>query len=200
MLDMSVKEMFFDMPRVVNAIDKGKRDAMIKFGAYVRTNAQHRIRSAKGPSSPGEAPHSHVGTLKRQIFFSYNEGTQSVVIGPTPIKSVGVVPPALEYGGPMIGARSSYQVTRKIGDGGEIRIGDDAMLSATTKINPRGVAVTYAKLKTQAMVDRANAINAQLYGRPGNALTIKPRPFMGPSFEEEKTNPKLVALLADIIK
>lgn len=64
------------------AMDKKTRSALSKFGAYVRTRAKSSIRSRTGVSDPGSPPSSHVGTLKKLIYFGYDDRTRSVVIGP----------------------------------------------------------------------------------------------------------------------
>lgn len=93
-----VKELFFDRRKVEREIDGQKKRYYAKAGAYVMTTAKRSIRSAKGPASPGSPPHSHDGSLKRLIYFSYEPTTQSVVIGPTLFR-LGTAPEALEYGG-----------------------------------------------------------------------------------------------------
>ena len=98
-----VKKMFFDSKAVTDAVDAATRRVLSKFGAFVRRGAKSSIRPRKAVSAPGSPPSSHVGTLKRLIYFAYDPGRKSVVIGPTPFKtSVGVVPPLLEYGGAAV--------------------------------------------------------------------------------------------------
>jgi len=62
--------------------------------------------------------------------------------------------------------RNKRRRTRRLGMGGEVRIGGP--VSATTH-RTRGtrfgtVAITYARLRTVAQVARANRLNAELYG------------------------------------
>jgi hypothetical protein len=85
---------------------------------------------------------------------------------------------------------------RHVGDGGEIRI--DGPASRTTKRNRFGAMVTYARMRTQAQVDRANRLQEEMYG----PLTIGPtsiaaRPYMGPSLEENR--PKLPEMWANAV-
>ncbi len=96
----SVKRMFFDQAKVKRKVDAASRKVLSKFGAYVRKTSKQSIKKRKGTSKPGKPPFSHVGTLKRFIFFGYDVNKQSVVIGPVifPGKS-GKALPALEYGG-----------------------------------------------------------------------------------------------------
>ncbi len=97
-----VKEMFFDRPKVQNAMDRATRKVLSKFGAFVRRRAKSSIRRRKRISRPGEPPSSHTGLLRSGIYFGYDAGRQSVVIGPTPLRDkTGSVPEILEHGGEM---------------------------------------------------------------------------------------------------
>ncbi len=94
-----VKALFFDRQAVQSATDRASRKVLSRFGAFVRTTARNSIRRRKKPAPPGQPPSSHMGHLKRLIFFSYDPGKRNVVIGPTPLRSVAEAPPLLEYGG-----------------------------------------------------------------------------------------------------
>ncbi|OPZ22733.1 MAG: hypothetical protein BWZ02_03377 [Lentisphaerae bacterium ADurb.BinA184] len=94
-----MKAMFFDRKAVTSRVDAATRKVLSKFGAFVRTTARHSIRKRKAISQPGSPPSSHVGLLKRLIFFGYDLVRRSVVIGPTPLRGVAEAPPLLEYGG-----------------------------------------------------------------------------------------------------
>ena len=98
-IGMVTKQMFFDRQAVLGAVDSATRSVLSKFGAFVRTAARHSIRKRKAVSEPGNPPSSHVGTLRRLIFFGYDPARKSVVIGPTPFRSEVEAPPLLEYGG-----------------------------------------------------------------------------------------------------
>jgi len=98
-IGMVTKQMFFDRQAVLGAVDRATRSVLSKFGAFVRTAARHSIRKRKAASQPGSPPSSHVGTLRRLIFFGYDPARKSVVIGPTPFRSEVEAPPLLEYGG-----------------------------------------------------------------------------------------------------
>jgi hypothetical protein len=98
------KRMFFDRKRVIDATDKATRRVLSKFGAFVRQTARRSIHRRKRPSRPGQPPSSHVGLLKRRIFFGYDREKRSVVIGPAPINQRSpypgtTVPELLEEGG-----------------------------------------------------------------------------------------------------
>jgi len=140
-IGMQIKAMFFDQKSVRSATDRATRKVLSKFGAYVRTAARSSIRKRKAISEPGLPPSSHVGTLRRLIFFGYDTGKRSVVVGPTPFGSTAEAPPLLEYGG---------RARRR---------------------------------------DRRGRVRTATY---------RPRPFMGPAFEQEK--PKLPAMWVGSVK
>jgi hypothetical protein len=99
MIGMVTKQMFFDRKAVTRRVDKAARKVLSKFGAFVRTGAKHSIRKRKAVSEPGSPPSSHVGLLRKLIYFGYDPGRRSVVIGPTPLHGAAEAPPLLEYGG-----------------------------------------------------------------------------------------------------
>lgn len=109
----TVKQQFFDRKTVTNAVDVASRQVLSRFGAFVRQTARNSIRTKKGASSPGQPPHSHVGLLKRLIFFAYDPNARSVVIGPTLLKVSSVVPKILEFGGEVrVPSKGKTQVLR----------------------------------------------------------------------------------------
>lgn len=89
---------FFDKKKVLLAVGKARVQALSKAGAFVRTRARSSIRKRKKVSAPGKPPSSHKGLLKQFLFFAYDEGSKSVVIGPARIRN-NRAPEALEYGG-----------------------------------------------------------------------------------------------------
>ena len=99
MIGMVTKSIFFDTAKVAKAVSNSTRKVLSKFGAFVRTTARHSIRKRKAVSQPGQPPSSHVGLLKKLIYFGYDPTRRSVVIGPTPLHGTAEAPPLLEYGG-----------------------------------------------------------------------------------------------------
>jgi len=190
-------EMFFDRQAVIEAVGRAGAKALGKAGAYIQRRAKSSIRKRKRVSRPGEPPSSHVGTLRNRIYFNYDPPSRSVVVGPTPLGSVGVVPPTLEYGGSVPRRKNPRRHRRTLGGAGEIRL--DGPASRSTKKNREGKLVTYAKLNTSAQVDRANRLNEELYGP--EFITegrIAARPYMGPALAKEM--PNLPALWAGSVK
>jgi hypothetical protein len=204
---LNVKNSFFDRKRVIEAVGRANADALSKGGAFIRRTAKGSIRKAKSPAKPGRPPHSHIGTLKELIFFSYDEATRSVVIGPTPF-GAGTAPRALELGGQVSGRVNRRRRKRVVGGTGEIRFTGSVRRASSTatarstrraKDSLRGpVLVTYAKLTTPAQADRANDLNEELYGPQFlGPAPLAARPYMGPALEKEL--PKLPPLWANSV-
>lgn len=99
MIDLRIKDLFFDRQKVERAADKAKREVLSKAGAFIRQTARTSIRKRKGISPPGSPPYSHTGLLRRFILFGYDRDTDSVVVGPARISKPGDAPHALEFGG-----------------------------------------------------------------------------------------------------
>lgn len=106
------KSFFFDVPRVIKAMDETSRRGLSKAGAFVRRTAKGLIRKvgkSGKPSQPGNPPKSRTGVLRDFIFFAWDPSARSVVIGPAKTNQVffngagqpvkGTVPEVLEYGG-----------------------------------------------------------------------------------------------------
>ena len=101
MIRFEITKLFFDTKAVRGKVDAGTRRVLSKFGAFVRRTARSSIRKRKKLSSPGAPPSSHIGLLKKFIFFGYEPVKRSVVIGPVRLsqKGRGEAPHLLEYGG-----------------------------------------------------------------------------------------------------
>jgi hypothetical protein len=96
------KSNFFDRAAVESAVDRATLRNLARFGAFVRTRSRSSIRKRKAISAPGQPPSSHVGTLKKFIFFSFEPTSRSVVIGPTRTSGRGEAPSVLEHGGTSV--------------------------------------------------------------------------------------------------
>ncbi len=114
MITMQMKALFFDRPAVQRAVNKAKRAALSKAGAFIRTTARHSLRRRKGAAPPGQPPHSHVGLLKRFLFFAYEPASESVVIGPAKLNKPTEAPRVLEHGGKtLVERRRRGKVVRR---------------------------------------------------------------------------------------
>jgi hypothetical protein len=97
-IDMRIKSLFFDRPKVIRAVDRAKRRSLSKAGAFIRQRARTSIRKRKRSSRPGEPPSSHTGLLRRFILFGYDRRSDSVVVGPVGFRR-SLAPNVLEFGG-----------------------------------------------------------------------------------------------------
>ena len=129
-----VKKLFFTEEAVIHAMDAVTRRALSRFGAFVRQTARHSIHSRDGVSAPGRPPHSHTGLLKRFIFFSYDPGSRSVVIGPARLNGYGQgeAPALLEYGG-----RTTWSHLKQVGWYGSSRAPKYERVQASVYVRPR---------------------------------------------------------------
>lgn len=206
-LSVDWKASFFDRDAVADKALAQSRAALSRLGAYTRRVARNSIKvkgAAKPAPKPGtkaydkwerekaSRPRSKPGSpifqhtansvvYPRNIWFA-KDGADSVIVGMAKFTTTTAVPvPASIEFGETKKAKNPRRRTRRIGSGGEIRT--DGRHSKTTKIAKRtrmgDVAVVYAKLRTQAQVDRANQINAELYGDDEYAITTAERPVMG---------------------
>jgi hypothetical protein len=113
---------FFDASAVLKEMDKVRRQTLSRFGAYARRRMKSSLKYAKGKSSAGSPPHVHtasgftraktnkktgatarqsVSPLRELLYFAYDAGTESVVVGPAKFGGAGgVAPGLLEKGGP----------------------------------------------------------------------------------------------------
>lgn len=193
---------FFDKPAVINAIGLVQANVLSKSGALLRKIAQRSMRYRKNKSAPAGSPpfaHKPKAFLRQFLTFSYDPNTKSVVVGP---ENLGKNKPAgnvQEFGGASV-IKNPRRKIRKIGDGGEVRLGGKA--GKTSKrvggiktfgnANNKTFIVTYAKIKNQKMADRANRIQDYLYGPIEKTVTVAPHPFMAPALAG--ASPKLAPM------
>lgn len=142
MIAMRWRLLFFDHPRVIRAVDAATRRSLVRGGAMIRTIARRSMRRRKGPASPGQPPHSHTGTLRRLLFYGYDPGRGTVVVGPLPLRGGrATVPPLHEFGGQAKTTRG--RVVKHSGALGRDTRGRFASRRGTVYIPP-GETLTYA--------------------------------------------------------
>ena len=163
---MAKRFVFFDERAVRNAVDKGTRRALSKFGAYVRTRAKSSIRKRKSVSKPGSPPSSHTGKLKKHIYFGYDQRARSVVVGAVPFSN-SRAQELLEHGGRAVVRRPRVF---RVGQIAPMRVED---------INDRR---RWTRVHTEAQAARATRIYNQ------GASIYRARPFMKPAFQKELGN------------
>lgn len=110
MVSVKIKSMFFDRAMVGKRVNREKIKRLSKGGAFIRRRARSSIRASKNHSKPGEPVKTRGKQyLKRNIFFSYDKSSDSVVVGPAKLNMIffdgdgkplkGTVPEVLEKGG-----------------------------------------------------------------------------------------------------
>jgi hypothetical protein len=114
-----VKRMFFDREGVILAMSEATHKSLSRAGAFIMTTARGLIRKAKKSSLPGRPPHGHgAELLKKNIFFGFDQRSQSMVVGPARLngRSAVDIPRTLEVGGPTTIAASARfkQPARKV--------------------------------------------------------------------------------------
>lgn len=170
---------FLDRKAVQRAIGQANFQSLQRVGRSVRTIARNSMekvgKKRPKPSRPGKPPKRRKELLHKFLYYAFDSKEAAVVIGPAALGSRPVVPGLHEFGGRV--TVKGRRRTRKIGDGGEIR------LASPPKGKPvpgrPGVNVIYTKLKTAAQVSRANSLNAELY--PDVQATYPARPYMAPA-------------------
>lgn len=196
-------DMFFDRRAVRRAVGRGKRRALSRGGAIVRKTAQRSMRYTKSqalqrrerdegrrkrmsatrhapPGRPPRAVRPHP-LLRKLLFYGYDSTSETVVVGPLALGRA-VVPGLHEFGGSRRG-RNPRRRLRRVGGGGEVRIGGrrSATSSYATDRRGRTVLVTYARLRTPEEARRANRLNRRLYGPLRLRRRYEPRPYMRPA-------------------
>lgn len=66
---------------------------------YAKRQGLPKPKRPLAPSKPGEPPRMRVGLIKKLMFFAYDPGNRSVVVGPAIIDNPTGAPETLEYGG-----------------------------------------------------------------------------------------------------
>jgi hypothetical protein len=84
-LGMTVKEAkgnFFDKDKVIAAVGKANARNAQRIGGFTRTTMQRMMRRRKKAAPPGQPPNAHEGKIRDLIFFAFDAGTKSTVVGP----------------------------------------------------------------------------------------------------------------------
>lgn len=179
---------FFDRVIVETEVDRIEFEGLKRNALYLRRAARNSIRRRKSASKPGQSPRSVRGDLKRGIQAHYERGIGDAVVGPVKFPWGTGAPNTLEFGGDSVIDNS---VTRKVGDGGEIRV----VGRGGKEVRP-GVRVVYGKIRTQAQADRATRINREIFGP--KSVRVAERPFMAPSLQ--RALPKLAPMWASSVR
>jgi hypothetical protein len=92
---------FFDRESVLKAMDRKTRKCLSRIGGYLRKVAIRSLPFDDRISLAGHAPRSHLGLLRKMLFYSYDAQAKSVVVGPLLFRNKLQTPGAqlLEQGG-----------------------------------------------------------------------------------------------------
>jgi len=175
--------------QVVAKVRKASISNLRQAGAYIRGIARKSIKVSPKYSPPGKPPRSRKGRLKDAIIFAVEKDQQRVVVGPT-ATDVGQIGRTHEQGGtepPKQKKARKATLKLDVGGHGPVRNGFDG--------------VGFAKLRTEAQVERAKRIAPTVQAKAAALATSQPksrkylpRPFMGPAFTIAKERlPKLWA-------
>ena len=203
-LAFDAKRLYFDTPLVKRLIGEAAGEGLAKAGALVRMIARRSMRyvteektqlrqiaagtrkrlTAVRSSAPGEPPRAirpHPW-IRQHLYYSFDPSVGSVVVGPVMMPAGSGAPRTLEHGG-MARIRNRRRMIRRVGRVGEIAVGGRTSRATRMTEDASGntVAVTYVRLKTAAMADRANRLQQQLYGPLYRVQPIAARPYMGPA-------------------
>lgn len=165
-ITVDVKNMFFDAPKIMAAVDAAKRRNLSRQLSHIRRTARQTLRKRAKPSGSGQAPSVHTAdkfaTLKNIPFF-YDTSTDSGVVGPLKIGHRKSVPNILEFGGTANRRKKRYiDLTKQEAKRGQTKHG-----------RPVRLATAYHK-----DLDYHRAV---IRGR----VNYAPRPFMEPTFVKE---------------
>ena len=130
LIEMRVKHLFFDRPKVKRAVDRAQRRALSKAGAFIRQRARTSMRKRRGSAPPGQPPHAHEGSLRRLLLFGYDRASDSVVVGPVGFRRGGA-PSTLEFGG-----RATVTRRRTMRDGKRVIKSKRARIEARPYMGP----------------------------------------------------------------
>jgi hypothetical protein len=95
-----VRRDFSETKRALAWFDAKARKSLFMQAGYIRKAARNSMKVGKRgkPSAPGQPPHAITRLLKDFLFFSWDPGTKSMVIGPAGIRNSST-PRILEEGG-----------------------------------------------------------------------------------------------------
>ena len=102
-IDFAATKLFVDRAAVKRRTSRAHRRFLARAGGYARKTARRSMRPAgkKGKrSQPGEPPRSREGSLRRFLYFQFEPGANSVIVGPAGF-SGSRVPDILERGGTL---------------------------------------------------------------------------------------------------
>ncbi len=160
-MTMQMRRFFLDRKEVGKRIGRANRQAMSKIGAFVRRRARSKLRRRKRPSEPGQPPSVHsqdrVANLKN-IQFAYDPYQESLVVGPVKLNQV-------QQSWIDLGSNTVPQI---------LEFGDAVQVQEVSR--DQGKTWRRRNARRKARVGERRRRRRTVY---------RPRPFMGPSLQEE---------------
>lgn len=160
-VDIKIRNLFFDREKVIRAMDRASRRALSKAGAYIRTSARSSIktRAYNTHSKPGDPPFDHTGfALQRENKRRKRAGQQKLVRKKT------------AYNQGLKAILFGYDEAANSVVIGPLRFGGGGGKSTVPHTLEHG---------GQAVIGSGNR---------RRAISIAPRPFMGPALRKELPN------------
>lgn len=179
MLTFNNRDMFFDRQAVITIIDQKKKSALSRAGGLTRRVSRQSIKYRKKrtiKSAPGKPPIAHTkGAGIRTIFYAYDPAAESVVCGPVRLGGTKRpdVPEILEKGGTTI-----LKVNRQ--QGRAVRRATGRAANGRFVGKRKRSPAELARIKAHYVAKHAAQKAAMV------AVTIAPRPFMGPALDVVK--------------
>jgi len=175
----------FDDDRIRKQLDRAERRNLFRAGKFTRTTAKRSVRKRKKPSKPGNPPHSHVGTLRKLIFYAWDLTSRTMLVGPFRTLPTG-------------GRRNRTRMVDRA-TGAEVLEKGGSVIRTVPK--PRGTRRKQTGRMTRRRVRRIR----EEYKRRGHQedltqklVTVAPRPYMSAALV--KTMPRFPKLWSNSIK
>ena len=173
--------------RVVSPVSEQRKQIAAGTRKRLRMFAPGQV-DAGGVGGPPDAvmPHPWLRGAEGSrfgIFFAFDFGTKTVVVGPNLMPGRPYNVPRLHEFGGRVTIRNRMRKIRKVGGVGEIRapMGESPTGEEIAIAQPNLGGVVYAPLRTPAQAARANRLNEQLYGPMTYQGHYRPRPYMRPA-------------------
>jgi hypothetical protein len=100
--------------RTLAEMDKKERQRYhIEMWKFKKGKRTKRPRRPAASSRPGEAPRNQTGILKQFIYFSLDQGGETVVVGPAKVTGGNEAPRVLEHGGLADTPRGGFQLIER---------------------------------------------------------------------------------------
>jgi hypothetical protein len=165
--------------RIFAGVDKVQARNLSKNGGMIRTTARRSMRRRKKASAPGTPPSAHTKSpqfprgplLKDRLFFQYDSGTRSVVVGPEKLGG-SRAPGVLETGGMV----RTVRIVRKAGK----------------PLSPKALAAFKRKRDAGTLPPRKKPQTVTGMAR------VAARPFMSPALKQNE--PRLAGVWANTVK